>query len=84
MAQLQFTFDTGNVPLSRINDSLALEFGYQSIIRDPIQGDIPNPETKAQFNKRKIKEFIIDAVKNQDIRTARTTADAGVTPINLT
>lgn len=78
MPQLQFTFDTGAVPLSRIVDAIALEYGYQAITNGS-----PNPETKAQFSRRMIGTVIKNIVKNQDLHTARIAAEATVTPINL-
>lgn len=73
MATLTFSYDTGLVPLSRINDAYANYFGYQS-----------GSETKAQFAQRMVKQQIIDIVKSSESSTAISTAVAGVAPIVLT
>lgn len=85
MATLNLSFETGSVPLSKINNAIALEFNYQENIPDianPGQ-TIPNPETKSQFSKRMIGNIIKSIVKNQDLIPARITAEAGVSEISL-
>jgi hypothetical protein len=78
MATLTFTFDTGTVPLSKITDSFASAYSYQAILAD---GSV-NPETKQQFARRKIKEYVIDIVKSEDSKAAH--AAINISPINLT
>lgn len=82
MATLLFSFETGTVPLSRIVDSICAEFNYKPMVNsegNPSSPLIPNPETKANFARRMIKEYIIKIVKNQDTATAA----QSVTPIDL-
>ena len=79
MATLTFSFDTGSVPLSKINNAIAAEYDYQSTI----DGE-PNPESKAEFSKRMIKTVITNIVKNQDKKVARQAAEASVSEITLT
>lgn len=61
MATLSFTFDTGNVPLSRIVDAFAIRYRYQPTIDGQ-----PNPETKAEFARRMVRAHIIETVKSVD------------------
>ena len=79
MATLNFSYSTGNVTLTRINDALGETFGYE----ERIDGET-NPETKAQFNRRKVGEWIMARVKEGEVRAARRTAEDGVTPVVLT
>lgn len=60
MAQVTFVFDTGSVTANDLNDTLALAYGYQDIINGQ-----PNPETKAQFNKRMVGRKIWHDYKHQ-------------------
>ena len=84
MPQLNFTFDTGQVPLSKIIDAFASAYNYKDMIQtspdDPTL--IPNPETKQQFARRMVKNYIIDMVRAEDIKTAQMTIN--ILPINLT
>lgn len=89
MATLTFSFDTGNVSLTRITDAMAVVYGYPANVPDPAFPNDPtktiaNPQTKAQFAKDVIKNIIVAAVREADTRTARATADASVSNISLT
>jgi hypothetical protein len=86
MATLSFSFDTGTVPVARIIDAMALEYGYQATIPDPANPGqtIPNPQTKAQFGKAQIGRIIKEAVRNQERQAARAAAEAGITDIPIT
>ncbi len=86
MATLSFSFDTGNVPVSRIVDAVATVYGYNPNVVDPNNPaqTIPNPQTKAAFAKQVIRKILIDAVREAEVRTARLTAEAAVTSIDLT
>lgn len=86
MATLTLTFDTGNVPLSRISDALTKASGWTATVPDPANPGqtMPNPITQAQAPKEFIKQFIIRNVREQEVLAARQTADAGVTPVTLT
>lgn len=84
MATLSVSFDTGSVPLSRIQDAFASAYGWTATVSDGNGGTIPNPETKAQFMRRKVKEYVTDVVKGQEREAARRTAESAVTEITLT
>ncbi len=59
MPILQFSYDTKTVPLGEIVDAFCGQCGYQ----DFIDGK-PNLETRAQFARRMVKEYIINIVNN--------------------
>jgi len=83
---LTFQFDTGSVPLSRITDAYAAKYFYQANIPDPANegGTIPNPETKANFARRTLKEQIITIVKAAESDAAAKAASDAILPIVLT
>lgn len=43
-------------------------YNYQEIIHDVDLGDIPNPETKAQFTKRMVKEYVRDIYRRAKLK----------------
>lgn len=57
---------------ARIRNAFATAYGYQNTINGQ-----PNPETKAQFRDRKIKEYIKDVVKSVETQAAL----AAVSPV---
>jgi hypothetical protein len=61
MATLNFSFDTGSVPLSRIVDAFATAYRYHATIDGQ-----PNPETKAQFARRMVKHYITQIVLTEE------------------
>lgn len=73
MATLTFTFETGDVPLSRIIDAFAGLNGY-----------VPGDETKEQFARRMVGKRIEDMVRQYETALAIATAQASVLPITLT
>lgn len=77
MATLTFSFETGGVPLTRIIDAFATAYSYSATLND---GTTPNPETKAQFAKRMVRDFIINTVRSQEVVAAQAT----VVKIDLT
>ena len=79
MPTLLLSFDTGTVPLSRITDAFAKRFGYNEIINGAA-----NPESKANFARRMVKEWITEIVKLEETTPAIETAKANITPIPLT
>lgn len=79
MATLTLVYDTGAVPLSRITDAFASRYRYM----DTIDGEA-NPETKAQFARRMVKEHIITVVRQEEQKVAIQAANAGVTTVSLT
>jgi hypothetical protein len=74
MATLTFSFDTGAVPLSRIVDAFAKAYRYQAIIDGQL-----NPETKAQFARRMVQQYIRDIV----VSTERNDAIQAIAPTQL-
>jgi hypothetical protein len=80
MPILTFSFDTGTVPLTRIIDAFALAYNYKTTLPD----GSANPETKANFARRMVKENIIGIVKSQETKTAIETAQGTINPIVLT
>ena len=55
--------------LTRVVNGFCSNYGYQ----DTIDG-IPNPETKQQFLKRKIIEFVKEAARNTEMNAAANAA----------
>lgn len=78
MATLAFSFDTGTVPFSRIVDAFATAYNYQATIDGQ-----PNPETKAQFTRRMVRQYIIEIVKSQEVQAAVKTAYDSITEVTL-
>ena len=73
MATLQVSFTTADDKVDGIKDDFCAQYGYKATIDGQ-----PNPETKNQFIKRKIGEFIKESVKAYRTyaaaESARTTA----------
>lgn len=75
---------------NEVNDAFAALYGYQATVTkqtgsdnggNPVFITVPNPESKAQFAKRKIAEFIKERVityRRQVALAAVSTADADV------
>lgn len=89
MATLTFTFDTGAVTTAEILNAFATRYGYQTTVPDPNAPEpppgqmrplIPNPETKAVFARRMVREYIIGIVRDERHRAAKATAVAAVVP----
>lgn len=80
MANLTFSFNTGNITTAKIIDAICLDKGYQATLID----GTPNPETKAVFAKKVVGNFIKEMVFNQDRVAAINSATAGITPVDLT
>jgi hypothetical protein len=65
-----------------VADAFAAAYGYQDNIPNPnpaaalLTPTIPNPETRAQFMRRQIMEFIRNTVKSVEVATAAETARA--------
>ncbi len=62
----------------RVVNKFALRMGYQSEV-----DGVNNPETKNQFLKRKIIEFVQQAVRAQELEEAEIAARAALTSIDL-
>ena len=82
MATLTFSFETGAVTTASIVDAICGNYQYQATIPDPNSpGDtIANPESKAAFAKRMVKNFIVDNYKSYD----RSVKVAAITNVDLT
>ena len=72
MATLNLTFET-TAPLSRIFDAFVAQYG------EPLGG-----ETRQEFMRRMVRQFIRDVVRAAETRVAEDTARGGVTDIPLT
>lgn len=64
------TITIPNAITNRVIDGFAKRYNYSPLLEN---GD-PNPETKAQFAKRKVVEFIKQAVREAEIQDAANTA----------
>lgn len=85
MAVLSFSFDTGDVPLSRIIEGVAFAYEYPEVVPDESgNSTIPNPESKEQFFESKIKSTILGAVRAAELTKARMAAESTITDITLT
>lgn len=80
MPILTFSFDTGNIPLSRYTDGLAASYGYGA--SGFINATLPN-ETKADFSKRMMQLHIISRVRSYEENEAAKLAKASIIPITL-
>lgn len=81
MANISITIPDDKV--SELLDAFATEYGYQDTI-----GGQPNPQTKAQFAKSKLIEFMKSVYKSSKIKagsaTVITSADDDTRNLNLT
>lgn len=69
----QITIDVPNAVLARVLDAFAKMYGRPETIPDPANPtgpQIPNPQTKAQFAKMKLADFIKDVVKGHEAQKA--------------
>lgn len=79
MATLSITIP--NAVATRVQDSFCAAHGYQATLPD----GSANPETKQQFLKRKVVEFIRDSVKAAEATAAAETArQAALTDVDTT
>ncbi len=70
-----------NIPdakLERITDGVCKNLGYEETNKDPEGKDIPNPESKDQFVKRMIIQFLKDNVIVHERQKAKDEAGQGV------
>lgn len=49
---------------------MATTYGYSTTIPGPEGTTIPNPESKAEFGRRMIREIIVEAVRNAEAKAA--------------
>ena len=78
MATIEFSYTVSAENIPRAIDGVAYQNDYQDFIETEGEEMIPNPETKPQFCRRMIKEYIINCVKaweaNQSAEAARLAA----------
>lgn len=72
MPTLNFSFTVSEVNKARIINGVCYQNNYRDQIEDPEnEGEmIANPETKAQFAKRMIKEYIKNNVRAYEVSKA--------------
>jgi hypothetical protein len=78
------SFDTGLVPLAEVIDNFCAAYGYTDTIVNGGGATVANPETKAQFMKRKIREHIQVVANGYRKSSASRAAETSVTEITLT
>jgi hypothetical protein len=61
MAEIKFTIPNNQIQI--ITDAFSTEFGYQEIIDGQ-----PNPQSKGDFTKERIKDYIKSIVKSNLVR----------------
>lgn len=64
MAEIKLTVPDGSI--TRIINAFAGEFGYQAQVDDGAGNLIPNPQTKAQFTKAKVTEYVKQVTRNYE------------------
>lgn len=75
MAKIEITIPDQH--LSRVTDAFTGSYGYQAtLVADPVTGrpllpPIPNPETRTQFTKRKISQYVREVVQSHEREKAR-------------
>lgn len=82
MAQLTITYPDGMA--QRIVNGFSAAHNYQAQIRDVSNQLIDNPESKAQFVKRKIIEFIRESWRAGELEEVKRQAAATVVDIDIT
>ncbi|PIR88819.1 MAG: hypothetical protein COU09_00090 [Candidatus Harrisonbacteria bacterium CG10_big_fil_rev_8_21_14_0_10_44_23] len=74
---MKITIDVPDAQAIRVRDGFCAQYGYQEKISETVDGEttlVDNPETKAQFVQRKIREFVHDTVRSYEASTAIKTA----------
>jgi hypothetical protein len=76
MATISFAIPDDVLP--RVLDAFAEMYGYQDQVSDPANpGEmIPNPQTKAQFARRKIIDYVREMVRVYEGSVAKASAEA--------
>lgn len=80
----QFSVEIADSDVLRVLDAIAANYGRQDMTDNPNYNPldnsqpllIANPETKAQFANRKVREFLSENVKAYEIRVAKEQAAA--------
>lgn len=68
MATLQFNIPDAAVP--RVLDAFANRFSYEPTITQEDGSVVPNPETRVEFTRRMVREFIVQTVLDHESRQA--------------
>ena len=84
MAILTIEFNIGDMLPSRIHNAFASAYSWQAQVPNPLFGQplqpetIPNPQTKAQHTKQRIRQYITDIIASEERRAAAAAAVATV------
>ena len=85
---MTITFTIPDDKINRIRDAFCTEFSYQDTITNQDGTTSPNPQTKLQFTKAQIVDYIKQVTRNYEGRiaenTARTTINNDVNSISIT
>lgn len=73
---LNFTISIPDDQRSRVLDAFSARYGYTSEVPDGNGGMIPNPETRGQFAKRMLSDYVKTVVREAEIDSASRTAAA--------
>jgi hypothetical protein len=72
---MQIIVNVPDAQATRVLTKFAAFHGYSETIRPPTNGgSVPNPETRAQFCKRKLAEYVKSCVAEQEAREAELAA----------
>lgn len=71
-----FTINYPDELAQRILDEFCEHHGYKSQVLDSNDNPVPNPETKPQFLKRMVKEYIKASWRANEVRKAQRLAAA--------
>lgn len=76
MAQLTITVP--DAQLQRVLDAFKAQYSYQATVPGPTPEDppVPNPETVAQFVRRRLRVYVMDVVRAHESLKAAETARA--------
>lgn len=72
---LTFTFTVPDGDRNRVLNAFARKYGYSDTVPDGNGGQVANPESRAQFSKRIVAEFIKGVVRDSEVDQA--SRDAG-------
>lgn len=78
-----FQWTVPNASLNSIVVDFCAAHGYTTAVIDESGVSSPNPETRPQFMRRMMKEFITQSVRSYRAAQAYAAADAAIEPANL-
>lgn len=91
----QFSVEINNSDINRVLNAISANYARPDRVKNPDfnpaeeesetnNPEIDNPETKAQFANRKVREFLSENVKAYELRLAKEAAAANTNPtINI-